>query len=193
MTATERFLAKVVLDGDCLIWAAYRNSDGYGRFRAAGRAVSAHRWIWEQTYGPVPEGRELDHLCRNRACVNPEHLEAVTHRENGQRGIAGSVSAARQRAKTHCPQGHPYDAVNTRWHKNGARSCKACHKEAKRKAHGYQGNPLHGEKTHCIRGHPFDEENTLRVPRGRSCKQCARERSRAWRASRRERGLPVTS
>ncbi|MDP2917085.1 MAG: HNH endonuclease signature motif containing protein [Dehalococcoidia bacterium] len=89
--------------------------------------VSAHKFAYETLVGPVPEGKELDHLCRNPPCVNPAHLEPVTHQENDIRGIAGTVSAQRLRSITHCPQGHPYDLFNTYIHpKTGARMCRIC-------------------------------------------------------------------
>jgi hypothetical protein len=87
----------------CWIWTAFLHSDGYGRFhtkdanrKTIGRLV--HRITYEELVGPIPEGLELDHLCRNRACCNPEHLEAVTHRVNVQRGEAGQYQRKRNAA-----------------------------------------------------------------------------------------------
>ena len=76
--------------------------------------------------GPIPQGLQLDHLCRVRACVNPWHLEPVTALVNSRRSSAGAVSAARQLAIAECPNGHPYDTENTCRAKNGARRCRAC-------------------------------------------------------------------
>lgn len=81
--------------------------------------AGAHRVAYEEIMGPVPEGLELDHLCRTRSCVNPSHLEPVTHRENMNRGDVAT------RRKTHCPKGHPYDEENTGIY-NGYRNCRAC-------------------------------------------------------------------
>ena len=97
-----------VVDG-CWIWATGLSAAGYGRIRWDGELVYAHRLMYESLIGPIPEGLEIDHLCRNRACVDPAHLEPVTHRVNLLRGDVGAFNAA----KTHCPQGHPYDEANT--------------------------------------------------------------------------------
>jgi hypothetical protein len=87
----------------------------------------AHRWSYEYHVGPIPDGLQLDHLCRVRRCVNPWHLEPVTNRVNSQRGKAGAVNAARQEAKEFCPYGHPYSPENTyqRPDRNG-RDCRRC-------------------------------------------------------------------
>lgn len=94
---------------------------GYGQFYFAGRKHLAHIVAWELTNGPVPDGLQLDHLCRNPACANPAHLEPVTSRENTER------SPIHNGAKTHCPQGHPYAGKNLRIRStDGARICRAC-------------------------------------------------------------------
>lgn len=85
--------------------------------------MGAHRYAYEHFIGPIPEGLQVDHLCRVRNCVNPDHLEAVTCRENVLRG--DGVAAANARA-THCPQGHAYDEANTYTWTNGGRHCRAC-------------------------------------------------------------------
>ena len=108
----------------CRVWEGRLNRDGYGRI--GNRA--AHRVIYEETVGPVPPGMELDHLCRVRACVNPEHLEPVTHKEN----MARSEPAQR----THCPKGHEYTAENTYLQpRTGTlmRSCKECRRATNRR------------------------------------------------------------
>ena len=122
MTAEQeqRFWSKVDV-GDCWQWTAVTNQEGYGRFRLNGRLESAHRVAWQHLVGPIPDGHHMDHLCRNHGCVNPDHLEPVTHSENIRRGSV----ASRNRNKTHCKRGHPYDDENTRWYRGG-RNCQAC-------------------------------------------------------------------
>lgn len=126
----ERFLQKVT-QGDtprsCWLWhAGSHGRSGYGSFRWRGKPTMAHRVAYELFVGPIPDGLTLDHLCRIRPCVNPKHLEPVPFAVNVARGISPTAINAR---KTHCPQGHPYDAVNTLPKKNGGRDCRACRKK----------------------------------------------------------------
>lgn len=116
---------KVVITsyGECWEWQGYKNADGYGKFQYCQKDYSVHNFMWECVYGPVPEGLELDHLCRNRACGNPIHLEAVTHLENIRRGIYNNHHNS---AKTHCPKGHEYSKENTYIAPNGFRQCREC-------------------------------------------------------------------
>lgn len=95
----ELFWAKVVASEGCWTWIAGLHSDGYGQFRGDTGTQLAHVFAWMEAYGSVPDGLELDHLCRNRACVRPDHLEPVTHAENVRRGALGRVTAARFAAK----------------------------------------------------------------------------------------------
>ena len=129
-TARQRFDDNIAYAGDCIVWTGV-TSRGYGRLQLNNgkRVVSqaAHRFAWEQQNGPVAEGFELDHLCRNTICVNPAHLEPVTHLENVRRGAL---------FVTHCSKGHAYDSKNTCVVKTATgtqRRCRACRRESMRK------------------------------------------------------------
>lgn len=119
-----RFLAKVDKTESCWLWTAFCDKHGYAKFSVGGRTRRAHRFAFERFVGPIPEGYEIDHLCRNRSCVNPAHMEAVTPRVNGYRSF--SPMGVNHR-KTHCPYGHPYDAANTYLTpREGSRQCREC-------------------------------------------------------------------
>lgn len=128
--ARERFFEKTrILENGCIEWTGGLNGAGYGqfyrgkRFRGDTGKTYAHRWAYEYFIGPIPDGLHLDHLCRNRRCVNPTHLEPVTVRENLLRGVGPSAMHAR---KTHCPAGHPYAGKNLYTNPKGARYCREC-------------------------------------------------------------------
>ena len=119
--ADERFWAKVDKDGPspavfrhrgpCWVWTGGKISTGYGFFHPTKQThVLAHRYAYELLRGPIPDGLCIDHLCRNRVCVNPAHLEPVTLGENTRRGLSISTFNA---LKTHCPAGHAYTPENT--------------------------------------------------------------------------------
>lgn len=107
----------------CWAWTANRTGNGYGMYRQR----MAHRVAYEALVERIPTGLELDHLCRNRSCVNPAHLEPVTHQENMRRSPLWG--GRYQRAKTHCKAGHPYDETNT-YPVKGGRDCRACRWDA---------------------------------------------------------------
>src|SRR3979409_2218654 len=105
------------------------NSHGYGKIRIKGVLWHTHRYMWTVMRGPIPKGMEIDHLCRVRNCVNPQHMEVVTHTENMKRGSWTT--------RTHCPKGHPYDETNTHVARNGWRHCRICGREWAREHDGY--------------------------------------------------------
>lgn len=107
----------------CWLWTGPQDPRGYGRFWFEQKPSRAHRRSYEWLVGPIPEGLVLDHLCRVRNCVRPDHLEPVTNRENILRGVSPT---ARNAVKTHCSQGHPYDSSNTYVRPGGGRDCRAC-------------------------------------------------------------------
>ena len=121
----------------CWLWIRGTDKNGYGGFVSqVTSSRQAHRVAYERWVGPVPPGLDLDHLCRTPSCVNPEHLEAVTHRVNCLRGRSPAARAART---THCPQGHPYDEANTGRYPNGHRRCRTCHRTRERERHARKG------------------------------------------------------
>ena len=134
----ERLMEKVQkVDSGCWEWTHYLEKSGYAKLWVDRRAVMAHRFSYEYHVGPIPDGLQIDHLCRNRACVNPEHLEPVTPSENVRRGTNAEAAAARGARTTHCPKGHLYDDENT-YVTSAGRACWAC-KRASRREH-YERN-----------------------------------------------------
>lgn len=116
----------------CREWAAGCDRDGYPTITIDGQKRTVYKWLYEHVKGPVPAGLELDHVChdkdtcvggkacRHRKCINVDHLEAVPHAENMRRSVGN-----REKDKTHCPSGHPYNAENTQLN-NGRRVCRTC-------------------------------------------------------------------
>lgn len=116
-------------DTGCWNWIGGRiTMYGYGVKRlttgVGGPTAMAHRWVYERFVGPIPGGLQLDHLCENKRCVNPDHLEPVTAWANTMR--SPQSPAAQNAAKTHCKYGHPFDNENTSWAKDGERRCRTC-------------------------------------------------------------------
>ena len=128
-SSVERFMEKVSRSGECLLWIGSKDGCGYGMFYLDGKIVRAHRFNWERINGPIPAGMVTDHLCRVRACVDPDHIELVTPRENTLRGYGvGMLNAA----KTECQKGHPFVVSNLVKTGNGTRRCRTCCREESR-------------------------------------------------------------
>lgn len=113
----------------CWEWAKSRDGKRYPMKWVDGAPHLAHRWYWEQRNGPIPAGLVIDHVCANTFCVNPDHLEPVTQRENVMRSKGITAKNAQ---KTHCAKGHPFNEANTAFRKNGGRTCLACKRENNR-------------------------------------------------------------
>ena len=105
----ERFWNKIQFTSDCWNWIGAHSPEGYGRFSYQGKSIYPHRFIYEMYNGVIDKTLELDHLCRKRDCVNPQHLEAVSHQINGLRG---NGIAAINAKKTHCKNGHEFTIEN---------------------------------------------------------------------------------
>lgn len=153
-----KFWGMVDKTDTCWLWTGMTTPTGYASFYAGihgGGKTYAHRFVYDLMVGRIPDGYDIDHLCRVRNCVNPDHLEAVTHRENMLRG---DTVVARMAAKTHCAKGHPLDGIY-----EGSRYCTTC------KPRRGRGQQLRSE---CKQGHPFDEANTYWHNGYRHCKTC---------------------
>lgn len=130
MTVRERILARVEKrvaghTSPCWLWQGRLTESGYARFSLKDRETRVHRASYEAFVGPIPPELVIDHLCRNRSCVNPTHLEPVSTRENVRRGERACV--------THCPRGHEYTPENTYICARGTRSCRECRTIARRR------------------------------------------------------------
>lgn len=134
-----RLADRIDAEGPCWEWIGTIRRNGYGTFQTydAGTkrttAHLAHRIVYTELVGPIAAGLDLDHLCRNRRCVNPDHLEPVTRAENLRRASIGVQAGARQRARTECAQGHPFTPDNTFTDRRGWRSCRECRRSSDRR------------------------------------------------------------
>lgn len=176
----QRFLDKIEVNAktECWEWTACKNTKGYGSFGVSKKTVLAHRYAYEHIVGPIPNGLELDHHRLNpgegsarcsRSCVNPGHLEAVTHSENVKRGRSGEY----QRIKTHCSKGHEFTEDNTYLRPTGGRQCMECQRQSKRDRY-VPSDRL--PKTHCPQGHEYSALNTSVQKNGaKRCRQCSHD------------------
>ena len=132
VSAKDRFFSHIEkTPTGCWEWKGARQSNGYGQFSDFGSHL-AHRWSYQTFIGPIRDSLHIDHLCRNRACVNPQHLELVTCRENLMRGVGFAATNAQ---KTHCDKGHQLSEIRyTAERPEGRRYCRACRQDYKRKS-----------------------------------------------------------
>lgn len=189
----ERWRQKVQeAPSGCWLWTGSLDRRGYGQFTVnyadgSRRTLRAHRFVYELLIGQLPAELTLDHLCRVRHCVNPDHLDPVLHRDNVRRGEAGVNNAS----KTHCSRGHEFTPENTHWD-GRQRNCRTCRREwgresyARRKAGTASVLPANADKTHCKHGHEFTPENTIRTAQGRACRECQRRSARECMRRKRE-------
>lgn len=116
-------ISAIDLTVPCIEWPYSRDTWNYGKVRKDGRNQMAHRVYYEESKGPIPDGFQVDHLCKNPGCINPLHLEAVTPAVNNERSDAPS---AKNKRKTHCKWGHPLSGSNLRIRPSGNRECREC-------------------------------------------------------------------
>lgn len=126
-----RFWDRITITGKgCWEWTGTKVGEGkYGQMMLHGKKQPTHRLTYETYVGPIPPGLQIDHLCRNHACCNPNHLEAVTPQTNVRRGTLPDVTRARHAAITQCPRGHGYTPENVIRNSRGSRRCRTCHNE----------------------------------------------------------------
>lgn len=179
MILSEHLLSRISPEPNsgCWLWTGHITSGGYGRL---GR-TPAHRVTYSALKGAIPPGLDLDHLCRVRSCVNPDHLEAVTRQVNLLRGIGPQVQRERAARQTHCKHGHEYTPENTGRTTTGFRTCRECARLR------VNPGPRRRFKDRCPSGHFYTLENTWRNKHGvRFCRTCqslaGRKRYRVLRA-----------
>lgn len=177
----SRFWTKVRKSDGCWEWTAGRSGKGYGQFYT-GSALrdGAHRVAWELTHGPVPPSMVVMHLCDNPPCVRPSHLALGGQSANITDAFRKGRITRYNLAKTHCPQGHPYDEANTYCYR-GRRHCRAC--QAERRVAFAESRRIPRDRTRCKRGHAYSPENTwIERREGREIRHCRICKNGAWLA-----------
>jgi hypothetical protein len=131
----QTWMDQVDASGDCWLWTGPIAPNGYGSTTVDNRTRIAHRAVYEKMVGPIPAGLELDHLCRVRHCVNPDHLEPVTRSVNLLRGVGPILKKAAAAARTHCTNGHELTPENTILSAGKWRICRICRKKHRHEYH----------------------------------------------------------
>ncbi len=163
----------------CWLFLGGLTLKGYAQISVDGRLRQAHRVSYEVFVGPIQDGLEIDHLCRVRSCLNPHHLEPVTHAENVKRSSAAAASRERARSIVKCKYGHDYTPANTIIQKpHGGRACRICRTEREQLRHP---NRTTIPVVACPRGHPYDSENTYTHNGKRYCRRCNTESAKRRR------------
>ncbi len=170
-----------VSQSGCHIWLGAKVY-GYGQISVNRKTRRVHRVAYEILVGPIPEGMQIDHKCKTRACWNPNHLQVVTARENT---LLSDAPSAWNLAKTHCHKGHPFAGDNLGLREDGTRYCRTCNngfKRARRRKNaallGREVRPMPPDRSHCPEGHELAGENLYRAPNGsRACRSCRLRRS----------------
>lgn len=190
---------------ECWLWTSHLNNGGYGQVTVQGRPTAAHRWVWMNLRCDIPDGLQIDHLCRVRNCVNPSHLEMVSPRVNTQRGVISrglDETCHRGHLRTLFSdtsidaKGHPHRTCRecrriTEWRRKGMRArerrtvCERCGRSVAE--NNLSRHEAACGRTHCKNGHELTAENTLLNVsrngfRGRLCRTCERDRSRQSQA-----------
>ena len=197
----SRIMENVSIDesceNPCWLWTGSLTSTGYGQISIHSRPRPAHRVSYILLKGPIPRNLEIDHLCRVRRCVNPNHLEPVTRSENTKRGMAGKAAATRAQERTHCKKGHELTGDNIRGAEKGKRLCKICYEVGVKDRNDRRPRipielrkpniaDLARTKTHCPHGHSYSGDNLIINKKGaRICRECMRKASREYQRKKR--------